>query len=199
MLQRLHDDLELPLPQAASEAYYATLHQYHGWITSAAFIVALKACLHSFGRHLCCLAGRRCQVQIVWYTLRITGAAEGCLKSGQRIYKQRIVGPWSSDRRAFGCLQLCPSREAFFAKIKLPPSADLMQQLQVSSLGTAPPETPAPWTCALPGPFQPLVLVCSTTELALFVLQACLLAFGAVLAAVHRFLVAHDLDDPTKV
>ena len=43
MLQRLHDDLELPLPQAASEAYYATLHQYHGWITSAAFIVALKA------------------------------------------------------------------------------------------------------------------------------------------------------------
>ena len=67
MLQRLHDDLELPLPQAASEAYYATLHQYHGWITSAAFIVALKACLHSFSRHLCCLAGRRCQVQIVWH------------------------------------------------------------------------------------------------------------------------------------
>jgi Glycolipid transfer protein (GLTP) len=47
MLQRLHDDLEVPLPQAASEAYYATLHQYHGWITSAAFIVALKASLHS--------------------------------------------------------------------------------------------------------------------------------------------------------
>jgi Glycolipid transfer protein (GLTP) len=43
MLQRLHDDVDLPLPQAASEAYYATLHQYHGWITSAAFIVALKA------------------------------------------------------------------------------------------------------------------------------------------------------------
>lgn len=30
-------------------------------------------------------------------------------------------------------------------------------------------------------------------------LQACLLAFGTVLAAVHKFLVAHNLDDPTKV
>ncbi len=38
-----------------------------------------------------------------------------------------------------------------------------------------------------------------STELASFGVQACLLAFGAVLAAVHRFLVAHDLDDPTKV
>ena len=45
---------------------------------------------------------------------------------------QCIAGPWTSDGHAPGCLQLCPSREAFFAKIKLPPGADLMQQLQVS-------------------------------------------------------------------
>jgi Glycolipid transfer protein (GLTP) len=132
MLQRLHDDLELPLPQAASEAYYATLHQYHGRITSAAFIVALKARLHSFSRHLCCLTERRCQVQHRVVHAADLGAAEGCLYSRQWIHKRCIAGPWMSDRRAFGCLQLCPSREAFFTKIKLPPGADLMQQLQVS-------------------------------------------------------------------
>lgn len=57
MLQRLHDDQQMPLPQAASDAYYATLHQYHGWITSAAFTVALKVsslpsvCARSHERH----------------------------------------------------------------------------------------------------------------------------------------------------
>ena len=42
LLQRLHDDREVTLPEAASETYTATLYRYHGWITSSAFTVALK-------------------------------------------------------------------------------------------------------------------------------------------------------------
>lgn len=42
LLRRLHDDRQVTLAAAASQAYTDTLYQYHGWITSAAFTVALK-------------------------------------------------------------------------------------------------------------------------------------------------------------
>lgn len=42
LLQRLCDDQTLTLAAAASDAYSNTLYVYHGWITSAAFTVALK-------------------------------------------------------------------------------------------------------------------------------------------------------------
>lgn len=42
LLQRLNDDRDVSLATAASEVYTNTLYQYHGWITSAAFTVALK-------------------------------------------------------------------------------------------------------------------------------------------------------------
>lgn len=48
LLRRLHDDREVPLQTAASEVYTNTLYQYHGWITSAAFTVALKVCSSAF-------------------------------------------------------------------------------------------------------------------------------------------------------
>lgn len=47
LLRRLDTDREVSLATAASEVYTATLYQYHGWITSAAFTVALKARLAS--------------------------------------------------------------------------------------------------------------------------------------------------------
>ena len=42
LLRRLHDDRQVTLAAAATEVYTQTLYQYHGWITSAAFTVALK-------------------------------------------------------------------------------------------------------------------------------------------------------------
>mmetsp|Transcript_19346 Transcript_19346/g.58475 ORF Transcript_19346/g.58475 Transcript_19346/m.58475 type:complete len:209 (+) Transcript_19346:161-787(+) len=42
LLQRLRDNRGETLPAAASEAYTETLYKYHGWVTSAAFTVALK-------------------------------------------------------------------------------------------------------------------------------------------------------------
>lgn len=42
LLRRLKDDRQVTLATAASEVYTETLYQYHGWITSAAFTVALK-------------------------------------------------------------------------------------------------------------------------------------------------------------
>ena len=42
LLRRLLDDRQVTLATAASDAYTDTLYQYHGWITSAAFTVALK-------------------------------------------------------------------------------------------------------------------------------------------------------------
>lgn len=42
LLRRLYDDRQVSLATAASEVYTDTLYQYHGWITSAAFTVALK-------------------------------------------------------------------------------------------------------------------------------------------------------------
>ncbi len=42
LLRRLYDDRQVSLATAASEVYTNTLYQYHGWITSAAFTVALK-------------------------------------------------------------------------------------------------------------------------------------------------------------
>ena len=42
LLRRLYDDRQVSLATAASELYTDTLYQYHGWITSAAFTVALK-------------------------------------------------------------------------------------------------------------------------------------------------------------
>ncbi|KAK9824601.1 hypothetical protein WJX72_011621 [[Myrmecia] bisecta] len=42
LLRRLYEDRAIAVSTAASDAYYATLHQYHGWITSSAFILALK-------------------------------------------------------------------------------------------------------------------------------------------------------------
>ena len=45
LLKRLHDDQSVTLATAANEVYYATLYKYHGWITSSAFVLALKVCL----------------------------------------------------------------------------------------------------------------------------------------------------------
>lgn len=42
LLLRLHDDPAVTLPTAASDSYTATLYRYHGWVTSAAFTLALK-------------------------------------------------------------------------------------------------------------------------------------------------------------
>lgn len=42
LLQRLLDHPEETLSAAASEAYYATLQKYHGWIVTGTFTVALK-------------------------------------------------------------------------------------------------------------------------------------------------------------
>lgn len=42
LLRRLFDDRQVTLANAASDVYTETLYQYHGWITSAAFTVALK-------------------------------------------------------------------------------------------------------------------------------------------------------------
>ncbi len=44
LLRRLHDDPDVTLAVAANEVYYATLYKYHGWITSSAFVLALKVC-----------------------------------------------------------------------------------------------------------------------------------------------------------
>ncbi|KAL6785533.1 hypothetical protein ACKKBF_B00675 [Auxenochlorella protothecoides x Auxenochlorella symbiontica] len=42
LLNRLTEDEEESLSAAASETYYATLQQYHGWIVTGTFTVALK-------------------------------------------------------------------------------------------------------------------------------------------------------------
>lgn len=42
LLRRLFDDRQVTMATAASDVYTDTLYQYHGWITSAAFTVALK-------------------------------------------------------------------------------------------------------------------------------------------------------------
>ena len=51
LLHRLHDDSQVSLSTAASDAYYKTLYNHHTWYTSAAFVVVLKvglsvSCLH---------------------------------------------------------------------------------------------------------------------------------------------------------
>ena len=55
LLRRLNDDRQVTLATAASEVYTASLYQYHGWITSAAFTVALKV-LHQQNAQLFCFA-----------------------------------------------------------------------------------------------------------------------------------------------
>lgn len=42
LLDRLQADRQVSLAAAASETYYATLQQYHGWIVTGTFTVALK-------------------------------------------------------------------------------------------------------------------------------------------------------------
>lgn len=42
LLGRLGEHREEALPAAASQAYTDTLYRYHGWVTSAAFTLALK-------------------------------------------------------------------------------------------------------------------------------------------------------------
>lgn len=42
LLHRLHDDKQVSLSAAASDAYYKTLYNNHTWYTSAAFVVVLK-------------------------------------------------------------------------------------------------------------------------------------------------------------
>lgn len=42
LLHRLHDDAQVSLSTAASDAYYKTLYNNHTWYTSAAFVVVLK-------------------------------------------------------------------------------------------------------------------------------------------------------------
>lgn len=45
LLHRLHDDQQVSLSAAASDAYYKTLYNNHTWYTSAAFVVVLKVSL----------------------------------------------------------------------------------------------------------------------------------------------------------
>ncbi len=45
LLHRLHDDQQVSLSTAASDAYYKTLYNNHTWYTSAAFVVVLKVSL----------------------------------------------------------------------------------------------------------------------------------------------------------
>ncbi|KAK2079908.1 hypothetical protein QBZ16_002303 [Prototheca wickerhamii] len=52
LLQRLLDHPEETLSAAASEAYYATLQKYHGWIVTGTFTVALKIVPSSSFEHL---------------------------------------------------------------------------------------------------------------------------------------------------
>ena len=47
LLHRLHDDQQVSLSTAASDAYYKTLYNNHTWYTSAAFVVVLKVSLRS--------------------------------------------------------------------------------------------------------------------------------------------------------
>lgn len=42
LLHRLAKDRNISLSEAASETYYSTLQQYHGWIVTGTFTVALK-------------------------------------------------------------------------------------------------------------------------------------------------------------
>ena len=42
LLRRLYNDRQISMSAAASEVYTDTLYRYHGWMTSAAFTVALK-------------------------------------------------------------------------------------------------------------------------------------------------------------
>ena len=42
LLHRLAQDRDISLSEAASETYYSTLQQYHGWIVTGTFTVALK-------------------------------------------------------------------------------------------------------------------------------------------------------------
>lgn len=42
LLLKLSQDRDISLSAAASESYYATLQQYHGWIVTGTFTVALK-------------------------------------------------------------------------------------------------------------------------------------------------------------
>ena len=42
LLRRLEADKDVTLSAAANDAYAETLHRFHGWMTSAAFYVALK-------------------------------------------------------------------------------------------------------------------------------------------------------------
>lgn len=58
LMQRLCDDQTLTLAAAASNAYSDTLYVYHGWLTSAAFTVALKVCLS-------CIIGGRDGLQLL--------------------------------------------------------------------------------------------------------------------------------------
>ena len=42
LLLKLADDKTLSVSTAASEAYYATLQKFHGWVVTTTFTVALK-------------------------------------------------------------------------------------------------------------------------------------------------------------
>lgn len=42
LLRRLDEDRAVTLSAAATETYYATLQQYHGWLVTGTFTVALK-------------------------------------------------------------------------------------------------------------------------------------------------------------
>lgn len=44
LLSRLLENPTISLSEAASETYYETLQQYHGWIVTGTFTVALKLC-----------------------------------------------------------------------------------------------------------------------------------------------------------
>ena len=57
LLHRLHDDQQVSLSTAASDAYYKTLYNNHTWYTSAAFVVVLKV-----GSRYCLPGMRMCRL-----------------------------------------------------------------------------------------------------------------------------------------
>ena len=84
LLHRLHDDQQVSLSTAASDAYYKTIYNNHTWYTSAAFIVVLKVqseTLLSQNTHVqACIAGsavtRGCDAHILH--LAAAGYSSGC-------------------------------------------------------------------------------------------------------------------------
>jgi hypothetical protein len=88
LLDKLYTDRNITLSAAASETYYATLQQYHGWIVTGTFTVALK------------LVPSRCSVAAAWPAERW---------SRSRLGKECAAGP----RRFSTCDPADPAGSTF--------------------------------------------------------------------------------------